>query len=189
MLEVTTPRLKLRPFQPEDAPQVQILAGDADVALMTASIPHPYPPGAAAEWIATHEARWREGSALILAIIERSSGLLVGSIALEVNREQRRGELGYWIGKPYWGRGYATEAGAGMLDAAFASLGLTRVYAAYFPRNGASGAVMRKLGMLREGCLRQHVVVRDVSEDVELYSILRHEWETARRRPPDTLHA
>ena len=85
-------------------------------------------------------------------------------------------EMGYWIGKPYWNRGYGTEAAGGVLRYAFEQLGLNRVYAAHFRRNPASGRIMQKIGMTYEGCLRQHIKKWDTFEDMEYYGILRSEY-------------
>lgn len=173
MLE--TERLILRPFAITDATDVQRLAGAREVALNTMLIPHPYPDGAAEEWI-----RGQDGKAAperVLAITLRTTGELLGAIGLRVNPEHQRAELGYWIGVPYWGRGYASEAGKAMLAWGFGTLGLELIFAMPFTRNPASGRVLAHLGMQHEGSLRKHVVKWDERVDVELWGILREEWK------------
>ncbi|HSB89240.1 MAG TPA: GNAT family N-acetyltransferase [Anaerolineales bacterium] len=167
-----TDRLILRPFRPEDAADVQRLAGHPDIASTTANIPHPYAAGVAEAWIATHEERFAHDEAAIFAVTLASTGDLLGSIGLEIRREHERAELGYWIGVPYWHQGYATEAGARLLRFAFEDLRLQRVFAIHFDRNPASGRVMQKLGMKREGRLRHHMVKNGRAEDVSLWGIL-----------------
>ena len=98
---LTTERLVLRPFTLADAPEVQRLAGDRDVASTTLRIPHPYKEGMAEEWIGTHAEKYASGKGLSLAITLRSPGTLVGAVGLEICKEHSRAELGYWIGKPY----------------------------------------------------------------------------------------
>jgi len=169
-----TERLVLRAFIPADAPRIQELAGDRDVALNTMHIPHPYPEGGAEEWIATQDEK-REAGNVILAI---DDGELVGGIGLRVQREFDRAEIGYWIGKPFWGRGYATEAAGAIIRFGFEEMNLNRIYAGYFSRNAASARVMVKNGMKYEGTLRQHVRKWDEFVDVVYYGILRSEWET-----------
>jgi [ribosomal protein S5]-alanine N-acetyltransferase len=88
--------------------------------------------------------------------------------------------LGYWIGKPYWGRGFCTEAARAVLRYAFTELGLNRVHAYHFHHNPASGRVLQKIGMTHEGLLRQHVKKWGQFIDNELYSILRSEFENTR---------
>jgi ribosomal-protein-alanine N-acetyltransferase len=170
---LATERLVLRPFTLADAPAVQQLAGARAVALNTLLIPHPYPDGAAEEWISKHGERPDDVN---FAITLRESDDLIGAIGLIVAREHDRAEIGYWIGVPYWNNGYATEAARAVIDYGFARLGLRRIFALYFTRNPASGRVMRKLGMQREGMLRQHVLKWGERIDVEIYGVVREEW-------------
>ena len=90
--------------------------------------------------------------------------------------------MGYWIGTPYWGCGFATEATAAVVRYGFEELQLNRVHAAHFALNPASGRVLEKLGMRREGCRRQHVLKWDRYVDLVLYGLLREEYEPG--RPP-----
>ena len=96
----------------------------------------------------------------------------MGAISLDLNLEHKRAELGYWVGLPFWGRGYATEAGRAMLDYGFDEIGLNRIEALYLLRNPASGRVLDKLGMMHEGVRRQHIIKWGVPEDVGLYAVL-----------------
>lgn len=168
---LTTERLVLRPFLLSDATIVQLLAGSREVADTTLAIPHPYLDGMAESWIATHEGAWTRHESATLAIVEAEAGL-VGAISLRIELPQRRAELGYWIGVPYWGRGYATEAVRAMLEFGFRRLSLHRVYAFHFERNPASGRVMAKAGMQREGTLRGHYFRWGAPEDVAVWGIL-----------------
>lgn len=167
-----TTRLVLRPFRLADAAEVQRLAGAREIADTTLTVPHPYPDGAAEEWINTHPAAWTERTAAVLAVTTRESGALVGAVGLALTMADRRGELGYWIGMPWWNRGYATEAGQALLDFGFATLGLHRIMARHLARNPASGRVMQKLGMVQEGVLRHHVLKWGVFEDLVVYAVL-----------------
>lgn len=112
-----------------------------------------------------------------LAITLLSDGRQIGGIGLRIDSPHQHAELGYWIGVPYWGRGYATEAAREMLRYAFADLRLHRILASHFKHNPASGNVLRKLGMRYEGCQREHLRKWDRFVDSELYGILRREWE------------
>ena len=119
---LTTDRLVLRPFSLEDAKDVQRLAGDRDVAATT-NVPHPYEDGVAEKWIGGHEAAFRQGSRMVLAVTLRS-GELVGAIGLSLDEKHRRGELGYWIGKAFWNNGYCTEAVRAVVRYGFEEHGL-----------------------------------------------------------------
>jgi RimJ/RimL family protein N-acetyltransferase len=171
-----TPRLTLRPFVAGDAPEVARLAGDAEVARQTASLPHPYLPEHAEAWISTHARAWERSEELALAVVLRSTEALVGCVGLRVAREQQAGELGYWVGRASWGRGYATEAAGALVHLGFTGLGLQRVWAQYFRRNGGSGRVMQKLGMRHEGTLRRHFLRDGERLDVEVCGLLAEEW-------------
>ena len=172
-----TTRLLLRPFRTSDADDVQRLAGDRGVADTTLNIPHPYEDGMAEKWILNHRDWFERREQAVFSITLRSDGTLLGAIGLRITPDDQRAELGYWIGKPYWGQGYCTEASRAILDFGFEHLELNRICAHHFARNAASGRVMQKLGMTHEGHLRQHVKKWDAFEDLELYGILRSLWQ------------
>ena len=148
-----TSRLILRPFQLEDAPEVQKLAGAREIASTIENMPHPYKDGMAEKWIRTHQ-EFEQGRSLDLAIVLRKTARLCGAIGITVNSNYNNAELGYWIGVAYWGRGYCTEAASRAIACGFESLKLHRIYASHLTRNPASARVMQKIGMIREGCLR-----------------------------------
>ena len=176
-----TQRILLRPFRTGDAAAVQRLAGHPDIASTTANIPHPYGDGVAEAWIATHADRFARDESAIFAITLASTGELMGSIGLEIRREHARAELGYWIGKPHWDQGYVTEAAREVVRFAFDDLGLRRVFAIHFVRNPASGRVMEKIGMVREGELRRHMVKDGLPEDVRIWGIVPADDRLLRR--------
>ena len=172
-----TARLVLRPFQLTDAADVQRLAGDRAIADTTLNIPHPYGDEIAEAWIAKQVTNFDGGLAVTFAITRKSDEALVGAISLMGMATGHQAELGYWIGKVYWAQGFCTEAAGAVLRYAFTGLGLVRVHARHLSRNPASGRVLQKLLMQPEGCQRQQVKKWDKFEDVELYGILKHEWE------------
>lgn len=176
---LTTQRLTLRPFELSDAPQVKQLAGDRIIADTTLNIPHPYEEGMAEEWISTHQPKCESGELYNCAITLKDSGTLIGAVGLSINQRFKRGELGYWIAKNHWGKGYCTEACDMFLNFAFNELKLNKVTATYIPRNPASGRVMEKLGMKKEGYFKEHVTKWGKFEDIISYGILRAEYFTS----------
>lgn len=175
---LVTDRLLLRPFASADAPEVQHLAGEYEVASSSLAIPYPYPDGVAEAWIATHKPGFEKGMHAVYAVTFPGNGALVGAAGLvEVNRRHGRAELGYWMGRPYWRKGYATEAARALIEYGFSVLGLHRVYAMHFSWNTASGRVMEKCGMVHEAHLREHVRKEGVFEDIDLWGILDREWQ------------
>lgn len=173
-----TARLILRPFTKADAPALQRLAGAYKVALNTLLIPHPYPDGAAEEWIGRHDEDFEENRIHHFAI--QADGELVGAMGLVIKGEGIA-EIGYWIGVPYWKRGYASEAAEEVVRYGFEECGMDRIFACHFLRNPASGRVLQKLGMQYEGTLRRHLVKWGERIDLAFYGILREEWEALRK--------
>lgn len=190
-------RLRLRPFEPADAPAVHSLAGAAEVAEMMLHVPHPYPEGYAERWIAGQRAGVDRGL-LTWAVTLREppdrrqdtrreegesagggspddgdrQGAVVGTVTLSITAAHQRADLGYWVGVPYWGRGYATEAARLVISYGFDRLHLHRIQARCFPRNGASARVLQKAGMRYEGTLRGYLRKGDAFEDALLFAIV-----------------
>lgn len=176
---LTTERLILRPFTVDDASWVERYAGDREVASTTLRIPHPYPPGAAELWIATHEESFARGQTVDFAITLAGTGEAIGSIGLRIDAEHSHAEVGYWMAVPFWGQGYGSEAARALVRYGFEVLGLHRIFACHMARNPGSGRVLQNAGMRHEGCLRQHVQKWGQFEDSEYYGILRSEYEAA----------
>jgi RimJ/RimL family protein N-acetyltransferase len=143
-----TERLRLRHFSAADAADIQRLANNWNVARMLGRMPYPYPDGAAAKWIATHDGMRADGREFPLAI--ELNGTVVGATGVLVH-DNGDHEIGYWIGEPYWNRGFATEAAQAAVDYAFDELGAARVVAGHFAENHASGRVLTKLGFRYTG--------------------------------------
>lgn len=174
---LATDRLILRPFVLADALDVKRYVSAAEIAGVTANIPHPYEDGMAEEWISTHGPAFEEGRLASFAITLRESGELIGAMGIGTHGDAGCAELGYWIGVPFWGRGYCTEAARAVLGFGFEVWKYDRIFATHLGRNPASGRVMQKIGMTREGCLRRHMLKWDQREDLVYYGILREEWE------------
>lgn len=178
-MELTSQRLRLRPLTEQDAPAIQRMASDPKIAATTLAVPHPYPDGAAARWIAGHDALLRSGHP-VFGIATRDTDELVGTISLRCHPVHLRAELGYWVGVAYWGNGYATEAVRTIVDWGFETFGLERVYAQHLAGNEASGRVMQKAGLRYEGTLRHCVRKNGTHYDTPMYAILRADWENDR---------
>lgn len=176
-----TERLRLRAPVPEDADAITLWCGDLDVATMTLSLPHPYHRSDAEAFIASRPGEFAKGLGLSLAVTELAGGQLAGMVGLRIEAAHERGELGYWLGKPFWGRGYATEASRAVLRWAFESRGLNRVIARVFTGNPASRRVLEKLGMRHEGRLRSHFRRFGEFRDADCFGLLREEWRASGR--------
>ena len=164
-------RFQLRPFAPTDADSVSTLLSTPEVSATTLNVPYPYPDSAATAWIATHAQRARGGS-LTWAIVRSHDNRLMGAITLGITASHRRGNLGYWIGVPFWNHGYMTEAVRLVTAYGLDDRHLVRVQAGCFVRNGASRRVLAKAGFMLEGILRGYVLKDGTPEDVAMYARL-----------------
>ena len=171
---IYTERLVLNEFTFDDCERVELLAGHEAVARTTANIPHPYPAGSSKFWIATHALNYLKEEGATWAI--RTKALeLIGCISLMISKNNSRAELGYWLGLNYWNHGYTTEAAKACIDFGFKKLRLRKIEAHYILSNPASGRVMDKIGMKKEGYLRQHLMKSGLIHDVIAYGILNDE--------------
>ena len=141
--------VRLEPYGARHAAAFQAFAEDARIAATTL-VPHPYPPDGALRH-AERSARARErGEAYAFAVVV--GGAVVGSCGLKhVDRVEGQAEVGYWIGVPFWGRGYATAAVRRAAAFAFDDLGLGRVVAEVLEANVASARVLEKAGFAAVG--------------------------------------
>jgi RimJ/RimL family protein N-acetyltransferase len=147
-LVLTTERLVLRPYGDQDIPRIEHLADNWNVAGKLGRMPHPYPEGAAAEFLALHDEKRAARQSFPFAIT--LDGAFIGGMGLDLERSEEW-ELGYWLGEPYWGRGFATEAGRAVTGFGFGTLGLNHLVAGHFADNPASGRVLEKLGFRYTG--------------------------------------
>ena len=177
---LTTERLILRPPAAADAEAMQPLLSDRKVAENLLLLPHPYPEGGALEWISKQGEALASGGQESLAIEIRESGAVVGNVSLKFDQDNNRAEMGYWLGVPFWGKGYMTEAVKAVIDHGFECRGLERIHAGHFVGNQASGRVQEKAGMVREGVLRRHYLRWGEYHDDVVYSIIREDWQQSR---------
>jgi ribosomal-protein-alanine N-acetyltransferase len=173
-----TKRLLLRPLSLADASAVATHAGDRRVARYLLAVPSPYPTSLAARWISTRIAWWSAGRGVTFAVTRLATpGGLIGTVSLRRFMRDRRAELGYWLAADTWGKGFATEAAGALVGFGFRELALSRIYAQVLEGNYASCRVLEKLGMLAEGRRRRHVRKGRRLYDVEMYGVLRGEWQ------------
>lgn len=173
---IKTDHLILRPYVPGDAASIKHNVSQMDIAATTINLPHPYPDGAAEDWIKTQAEDFKKGTQVQFAIVLASDDQFIGGIGLKIEPRHLRGELGYWIRKAYWKNGYCTEAAKAMLKYGFLTHGLNRIHATFMNHNLASGRVLQKIGMKREGLLRQYYERFGSFRDMEMYSILSNEY-------------
>jgi len=148
-----TDRLTLRPLRAEDASDLHRLVNDWEVAKTLARVPFPYPRDLADTWIASTWGQIAAGEAWHLAIIQGEAGAeqLAGCVALTLSRDGTSAELGYWLGRRFWGQGLAPEAAARLCRWALATLDIAVIRASALKDNPRSQAVLRRIGLRPAG--------------------------------------
>jgi RimJ/RimL family protein N-acetyltransferase len=163
-----TERLLLRPGWIEDAPALTGAIGDEAILTKLATAPSPYRLSDAQEWLSTART---EGEA-VFVMIARTEGAprLVGAIGLHPDGEGF--ELGFWVARPYWGLGFATEAGRAVIEMARHTLRHEKIVAGHFLDNPASGNVLRKLGFRPTGdIVARHCRARSTTVPTKLFQL------------------
>ncbi|MFD0048413.1 GNAT family N-acetyltransferase [Actinomycetes bacterium NPDC127524] len=172
---IDTNRLRLRLFNETDAQEVAKLCNNYNLYKNTLYLPYPYSIEDALSWIKNHLDNFNDDKYFEFAITDKTTEELYGAIALSNHQKFNNGELAYWIGEEYWGNGYATEAAKAILEFAFIEKGYNKVFARYFHSNPASGRVIEKIGMKKEGSLREHVKKDEEYIDLVYCGILKYE--------------
>ncbi|MDI9903412.1 GNAT family protein [Rhodococcus sp. IEGM 1409] len=176
MFTLTTERLVLRDFTPEDEEAVHEYASDPAVCRYVDWGPNAPAVTRAFLADAALEAGFVERRSFTLAITSRADGAVIGSVAAwEVSAAHRRAELGFVVNPKFQGQGYASEAGRAVLELACSRLGAQRVQATCRPENSASASVLAKIGMVEEGLMRAHMVIRGTAVDSLLFAAVRAE--------------
>lgn len=167
-----TARLLLRPPEDGDVAMLVPLIGSFAVAKNLSAVPHPYSEADGLAWVTAMRGAHAKGTDYVFALIRKDDVRFIGICAVHPWRDF---ELGYWLGEPYWSKGYATEAGSRVAHFAFEELGATRLLAGYMHDNPASGRVLTKLGFL---CMHDEIrpCVARASE------VLQHRMALTRER-------
>ena len=186
VFRLETERLWLRWPRAADADEIRRHAGEPDVALMTASIPHPYEPHDAGAFILSAREENAAGAGLHLVVTPKHSpNEPIGLVSLHGADRRGTATLGFWLGKPYWGQGFTTEAATALIDLAFGITSLDRIASSARPDNASSLRVHEKLGFRRIGRAMLPAPARGGEMEVERFELMRGEAHTvfAARRP------
>jgi len=157
--ELETERLLLRHHRQSDAASIVPLIGEWEVAKNLGRVPYPYSEAEAKAHIARTVEGRAKGDNFNFAIARKSDGALLGGCGLHL-RESGNFEFGYWLGKPYWGQGYATESALRLVSFGFRALKIERLVAGWFHDNPASGRVLAKLGCALTGAEQRNCLAR-----------------------------
>jgi len=171
-----TERLRLRPFTLDDEAAVFVLTSDPEIARFVRFEAHRtlVDTRAFLELVADHYLR---GNRFAWALVRREDGLLIGSCGfVSQSTERKSAEIGYWLGRSYWGKGYAVEAARALVHFGFEQMGLERVEAKCFLQNHAGQRVIEKLGMKFERTDRSEMIKGEYPE-LNMYGISRKDWQ------------
>jgi RimJ/RimL family protein N-acetyltransferase len=185
-----TGRLVLREFALADAPELHRLARAREVARTMLHHPHPYEEGMAEEWIKSLRPMFESGTGTTFAVVLQEGDTLIGTVSLytkapdgtAVLGEEGTGLLGFWLGVPYWNKGYSTEAVAEVVRYGFEERGLRRIRANHFGTNAASGKVLRKVGLSHAGTRPSYYEKWGNAEDREEYLLHVRDWHVSSDR-------
>ena len=180
MPDLTTPRLRLRRLQMRDANHIFRYSRDSEVARHVLWDAH-RSVGESRSYIRYMLRRYRNHEPASWGIEWLETGEIIGTIGyMWIQAENSAAEVGYSLSRDFWNKGIMTEALKAVIAHGFGSLNLNRIEAQHETTNPASGAVMRKCGMVREGTLRQRLYNKGRYVDVELYAILRKDYRSKR---------
>lgn len=176
-MEIPLDGCRLRSWKRADEASLVLHANNRNVWInLRDRFPHPYGRSDARAWLA-HAAVQKPETNFAIDV----GGEAVGGIGFHVQEDvhRRSAEIGYWLGEPFWGRGFATQAVRALTAYAFRAHDLVRIYACVFEWNPASGRVLEKAGFVREGRLRRSVTKDGRTIDQFLYAILRDPAEAS----------
>ena len=172
--------VRLEPISPAHAPAVQALASDPLIAA-TSNVPHPYPADGAVTWIRYTLAQRELGYEVNFAIFAGDE--LVGVCGvLNISGTPRRGELGYWIGVPYWNRGYASSAARELVRRVFSDYGIEELHSSCLVRNAASFRVLEKTGFRHVGYGTHADPKWGPQDRFAMFELTKAEWQRLQLR-------
>lgn len=170
-------RLRLGELRASDIPKIVAYAGHPTIAEMTLNIPSPYTEKDAIFWLNMAHQGFKQGHQHVFGIFLKEGDQFIGGIGLHVNHSHDNAEVGYWVAEPFWNKGFASEAMALLLEYGFNKLKLHKIYARHLIGNPASGKVMIKNGMIKEGELTDHYKKGNEYRSVKQYRLTKTEYD------------
>lgn len=166
---------RLTEFRRTDADALIEFLNDREIYDHTLRIPFPYTAADAEQWFGIVEKLTKQNGRTVNWAIRNEAEKVIGSIGLEGPGLDRshRAEVGYWLAKPYWGRGIMTAAVTAVSRHAFEVLGLSKLTAHVFSFNDRSARVLEKCGFEQEGFLKQHFQKAGRFLDAKAYALLK----------------
>ena len=171
-----TERLLLNQPEVSDLDDLVFLLNQSkDFSNNTLNLPYPYTKDSGEFWLNLAKNGLKNKDTYIFAIRDKNSKKIIGGIGLHLDSKHLKSEVGYWIGKDFWGQGLVTEALKKIIEFGFKDLQLNKIYATHFPHNPASGKIMLKANMRMEGILSKEFIKNGQPIDVIRYAILKED--------------
>lgn len=173
-----TERLVLNQPVEEDLQAIVIhLNETSEFAENTLTMPFPYSENDGRNWLKIIEKGFEEKNAYIFGVRLKNNLKLIGAVGLHLVAEHNKAEIGYWLAKEFWNQGIISEAVEKVIHFGFKELQLNKIYASFYPHNPASGKIMQKCGMRKEGYLPQEILKNGRFLDLTRYSILKTDFQ------------
>ncbi|MBW6482772.1 MAG: GNAT family N-acetyltransferase [Vicingaceae bacterium] len=176
--KITTKRLILRPLEENDISTILELMKDKAISDVTLNIPYPYTENDAHFWMNMAHKGFENKNQYIFGIEDAATNKFIGGIDVAIEPKFDRAEIGYWIGKSYWNKGFCSEALAAIINFSFEELNLNKIFGVHIFENPASGKVMQKCGMQKEGELIEHIKKGDNYYSYVQYGITKNLWKS-----------
>lgn len=172
---IETARLRIRSYRDADLADLVALAGNWEIARWVGTIPHPYTEADGRDWIARVQENHATGRPRRFAIALKETDRLIGGVGLDgtTGDGSEEAALGYWVGKPYWGNGYAREAATAVINYGFETLDLETIRAYTDPDNAASQKVLLHCGLQIVGEIKLVARAYDGERRAPLFHIAR----------------
>ncbi|TQM19081.1 RimJ/RimL family protein N-acetyltransferase [Chryseobacterium aquifrigidense] len=164
---IETERLVLSQLEERDIPFIVEYLQHRIFSDLTSNIPYPYVENDARSWVKMSKEAFDNNAGYTFAIRNKEDQI-IGAIGLH-DRDDDKAELGYWIGIPYWNKGYVTEAAEAIVNFGLNEMKFNKIFATHFLHNPASGRIMEKIGMEQEAILKQ-----EMKKDGEYFDIVRY---------------
>lgn len=172
---IVSEQIHLSEFQPADQAACLEHLREKEIYDRTLRIPYPYTEADFLQWLQIVEKTTKEQGRAVHWAIRNEQGALIGGCgfdSLEIGTSHRA-EIGYWLAKPYWGRGIMTAVVRRLREIGFAEFGLVKITAHVFADNAASAKVLEKCGFQQEGHLRKHYLKDGKYIDARLFALVK----------------
>lgn len=146
----------------------------SEISENTLTLPFPYHKEHADFWFQMAEYGFKKKDTFIFGIREKESLKLIGAVGLHLDLNNNKAEIGYWLGKSFWNKGYASEALKAIITFGFEELKLNKIHASHFHHNPASGKVLEKNGFVFEAELKQEIFKNGKYLDLKRYAIFNN---------------